>query len=314
MTITIGYSPIYLQWTGSHASPQRAHLAVEHIKAQAGEEEIPVEILSPSTSLVRRNEDRERLKSIHSADYVDALFDGTYPGHPGNQGFVAWSMFAGTRVLVERIEKDGFASKLYFNPQGAKHHAAYDHSAGFCALNDMAWAARHWTSQGLRVAYLDWDVHHGDGVQDLTADDPNILTVSIHQGGLYPGTGLHHEPKKNVWNFPLQAGDGDGELMTAITQSLKIIEDFEPDVLLIAAGADGHESDPLGQLVYTVEGFTQAAAAVGEYVHEAQIPVLIGGAGGYQPFTYVPIIWSEVIFAIHEQLSMPIPTFELEVI
>lgn len=315
MTVHIGYSPVYLQWEGSHASPMRAHLAVEHIKARAADENVTLNHINPSTSLTNRNADKRRLKEIHDPKYVDAMFDGTYSAHPGEQGsLVAPMMFAGTRALVQAMENAGMPSEVFFNPQGAKHHAAYSHSSGFCAFNDMAWAAKHFTDQGLKVAYLDWDAHHGDGVEDLTRKNKNVMTVSIHQGGIFPGTGLHSKPHAGVWNFPLEAGDGDWELTDAVDQALVLIEDFEPDVLLMAIGADGHESDPLANLKFTVEGFGQVAEMVGEYVREAGIPVLVGGAGGYQPFSYVPLIWAEVIMSLNAQISMEQHDLNIDVV
>ena len=96
-------------------------------------------------------------------------------GHNARQGEVAALMFRGTVDLVAAIEADDFAPRVYFNPQGAKHHAQFDTSSGFCVFNDMAWAAHHFAAQGKRVAYLDWDIHHGDGVEDLTRSSASIL-------------------------------------------------------------------------------------------------------------------------------------------
>lgn len=301
--ITIGYSPAYLKWEGSHASPMRAHLAVEHIKAQAEFDGVEVEVLSPSTARTRLMEDKERLLEIHDRGYVEAMFAGTYEGHEGEQGsFVAPMMFAGTRILVQRIEDDEFARNVYFNPQGAKHHAAYNHSSGFCAFNDMAWAAHHFTQAGLRVAYLDWDAHHGDGVEDLTRSNPNVLTASIHQRGIFPGTGNKSRIKDHALNWPLERGADDEDLLEAVQDALYAIGEFKPDVLLMAIGADGHTSDPLAGLDFTVEGFAAAGAEVGRLANELDIPVLVGGAGGYQPFTYVPLVWAEVIRTMNEEL------------
>ncbi|WNN95155.1 hypothetical protein SEA_MAGRITTE_204 [Microbacterium phage Magritte] len=307
MTITIGYTPEYLEWTGSHASPQRAALALAHIRARAAEDEIDVKILDPvQTYELGPNGTRAALREVHDHDYVDRVMGGQLPGHSGDQGRVATLMFEGTRALVKEMESRGMPNEVFFNPQGAKHHAGFAHASGFCVFNDMAWAAKHFTDQGLKVAYLDWDAHHGDGVEDLTRDNKKVLTASIHQGGIFPGTGLGSDPKKFVYNYPLQAGDGDEDLMDCVVTALDLIADFEPDVLLLAIGADGHVEDPLASLEFTVEGFGQAGAAVGEYAREAGIPVLVGGAGGYTPFSYTPLAWAEVIMAMHEQLSEPL--------
>lgn len=306
MTITIGYSPIYLAWEGSHASPQRAALSLAHIQARAAAEDIDVKVIDPST-FYSYPALKKALCEVHDPTYVERMLDGTHPAHPGAQGRVALTMFDGTVALVREIEKREMPVEVFFNPQGAKHHAAYDQSTGFCAFNDMAWAAQHFTKKGLKVAYLDWDAHHGDGVEDLTLNNPNVLTISIHQGGVFPGTGLRSRPSKKAWNFPLSAGDGDEELLEMVERSLDIIEKFEPDVLLMAIGADGHESDPLAGLNFTLDGYHQAAEMVGEYLRGAQIPALVGGAGGYQPFTFVPLIWADVIMTLDEQLEMGRP-------
>jgi acetoin utilization protein AcuC len=304
MTIHIGYSPAYLDWTGSHASPQRAYLAVKHIKAEADNDGTPVNVIIPSPAKTNRDADRERLKEIHDPQYIDDLFDGRDLTHPGEQGsYVAPMMFAGTRALAQEVVRRGYPREVFFNPQGAKHHAAYAHSAGFCALNDMAWAAKFFTDQGKRVAYLDWDVHHGDGVEDLTLDNPNVLTISIHQQGIYPGTGNTSRELLNAYNFPLTEGDGDTALWNAVRVAIDKIQDFGPDVLLLAIGADGLTEDPLGGLKYTIEGLTDAAHRVGEMAHDLGIPVLAGGAGGYTPFTYTPVAWAQVVLALNAELT-----------
>ena len=300
--ITLAYSPKYLNWTGSHASPQRAHLAVEHIKARAAVEGIDIRSITPRLDKKRA---RDALQTVHSAQYIDKVFAGQDTAHADSvlQGETATIMFQGTRVLVEQIEADGFKSQVYFNPQGAKHHAMRSHSSGFCVFNDHAWAAQHFAAQGFKVAYLDWDAHHGDGVEALTKRSPQILTASIHQHGIFPGTGNRSMQKHNALNYPLFAGDGDAELVEAVEDALYAIHDFEPDVLLVAAGADGYVTDPLAQLEYTLDGFTEVAKLTGQFANDLGIPVLVGGAGGYTPLTYTPIIWSEVVHTIHHELK-----------
>ena len=300
--ITLAYSPKYLDWTGSHASPQRAHLAVEHIKARAAVEGIDIHSITPRLDKKRA---RDALQTVHSAQYIDKVFAGQDTAHADSvlQGETATIMFQGTRVLVEQIEADGFKSQVYFNPQGAKHHAMRSHSSGFCVFNDHAWAAQHFVAHGFKVAYLDWDAHHGDGVEELTKRSPQILTASIHQHGIFPGTGNRSMQKYNALNYPLFAGDGDAELVEAVEDALYAIHDFEPDVLLVAAGADGYVTDPLANLEYTLDGFAEVAKLTGQFAKDMGIPVLVGGAGGYTPLTYTPIIWSEVVHTIHRELN-----------
>ena len=300
--ITLAYSPKYLDWTGSHASPQRAHLAVEHIKSRAAVEGIDIRSITPRLD---KKSARDALQTVHSAQYIDKVFAGQDTAHADSvlQGETATIMFQGTQALVAQIEADSFASQVYFNPQGAKHHAMRAHSSGFCVFNDHAWAAQHFAAQGFKVAYLDWDAHHGDGVEELTKRSPQILTASIHQHGIFPGTGNRTMQKYNALNYPLFAGDGDAELVEAVEDALYAIHDFEPDVLLVAAGADGYVTDPLAQLEYTLDGFTEVAKLTGQFANDLGIPVLVGGAGGYTPLTYTPIIWAEVVHTIHAELT-----------
>lgn len=299
--ITLAYSPTYLKWRGSHASPQRARIAVSALRARGEDFGVTVDIIQPQWD----ESIRSALALVHSRTYIQRTLAGKageWNGTNTEQARVAAVMFQGTRVLVEKIIEDGFASKVYFNPQGAKHHAAFEQSSGFCVFNDMAWAAKTFTDMGLKVAYLDWDVHHGDGVEALTLNNPGVLTISIHQFGIFPGTGLKCNWRKQALNYPLYAGEGDDELKETVDIAIEAIREFEPDVFLLACGADGLAGDPLGSLEYTIEGITAAAVEVGRLANDLQIPVLIGGAGGYQPFTYTPIAWAETVWAIHGEL------------
>ena len=313
MTITIGYSPLYLKWRGSHASPQRARLAVQHLLARADDDpRVTVDIIEPN--LNDQNRIRRELGLVHSKRYIKDIFsgrNGEWHGSDPEQGRTAALMFEGTRILAERIVESEFAPGVFFNPQGAKHHAAFDHSSGFCVFNDMAYVANWFTQLGKKVVYLDWDVHHGDGVEALTLNNPGVLTISIHEWGIFPGTGLRSQWKKNALNFPMEAGDGDEEFLETIDIALEAIRDFEPDVFLLACGADGLKNDPLARLEYTIPGIAKAAHRVGKLCAKAGIPVLIGGAGGYQPYGETPVAWAETVWAIHEEMEKGlVPAFD----
>lgn len=299
MSITIAYTPEYLKWTGSHASPQRAALAVEHLIARDED----IEFLDPDIRVL--GDVIEDLKRVHAKRYIHRVLRGEEPGHEGKlQGHTAAIMFQGTRLLADAIEANEYAPGVYFNPQGAKHHAAYSHASGFCVFNDMAWAAQHFTEQGLKVAYLDWDAHHGDGVEALTRANPNVLTASIHEWGIFPGTGVASDPAMHVYNYPLPSRSPDSELIRNVKAALEVIEAFQPDILLMAIGADGHTADPLTSLEFSLEGFTDAARKVGRYAKRAGIPILAGGAGGYTPFTYTPVVWAEVIRTLDYEIKI----------
>jgi acetoin utilization protein AcuC len=180
---------------------------------------------------------------------------------------------------------------------GAKHHAQYDHSSGFCVFNDFAIAADIATrDHGLNVLILDIDGHHGDGVETLLAKNSQAMTFSIHQKGIFPGTGFESE-NGNFYNFPLAAGASDQNLLDAVDEFIDVVGvreriwDWTPYLLFITCGADGHEEDPLTSLNYSVDGYVQVARKVRNRFPE--LPILMGGAGGYLPDTRTPEIWAK---------------------
>lgn len=300
--ITIAYTAEYLDWTGSKASPIRAKHAVALIVEESRESGIPVTILTPTLDWDAVGAD---LAVVHDVEYVEAIRRGERgeSGHNRRQGEVAAIMFQGTVDLVAAMEADAFARRVYFNPQGAKHHAQFDTSSGFCVFNDMAWAAHHFAAQGKRVAYLDWDIHHGDGVENLTRSSSSILTASIHEWGIFPGTGYASEPANEVYNWALPRYADDGMLLDAIDEAVTQIEAFRPDVLLLACGADGLANDLLSSAQYTFDGIARAARAYGELAARLDVPVLIGGAGGYQPDDETPQAWAITVAQLHAALT-----------
>jgi acetoin utilization protein AcuC len=192
-------------------------------------------------------------------------------------------------------------TQLAINFPGAKHHAQSDHSSGFCVFADFALAADIATKNyGKKVAILDIDAHHGDGTENLTADNLNVLTFSIHQEGIFPGTGNKSYPEKNVYNYPLGSDYPDGNtnkddraLMSGVEKFCDLAKDFSPDLLFIACGADGHKEDPLTSLEYSVDGYIAVVKRLKERFPD--LPVLLGGAGGYLPDTRTPEIWASVV-------------------
>jgi len=205
-------------------------------------------------------------------------------------------------MLVERMLAG--TTTLGFNPQGAKHHAGYAHSSGFCVFNDMAFAATALAAAGWRVCYLDWDAHHGDGVEALTADNPDVMTASIHNVPLFPGTGYADDPDRQVWNYPLEGAATGGAMLAAVDDALVRAAEFGPDIVRLAAGADGHRDDLLSVLRYDYEHFASAATRVAQFAaRHCERRVLVGGAGGYQPLTHTPAIWAAVLLALRDGLA-----------
>ncbi len=186
-------------------------------------------------------------------------------------------MFAGTVQLAHAVD-DGRVV-VGFSPQGAKHHAMADRGSGFCVFNDMAWAAKHFAAQGKRVLYVDLDAHHGDGVEVLTRDEPLVMTCSVHDSTIFPGTGHEDEPERSVYNWPLARRAGDRELLASVADVVRLAEQWRPAVVLIAIGADGHVTDPLSSLQYSYDGYAAAARALGSMAAAHGALVLTGGAG-----------------------------------
>lgn len=149
------------------------------------------------------------------------------------------------------------------------HHATRSRGMGFCLFNNVAVAAAHALNKGLsRVAIIDWDVHHGNGTQDIFWSDPRVLYMSLHQFPFYPGTGAVQEtggadaPGHSV-NVPLSAGAGDAVYTEAFRRIVTpVLDEFAPELVLISAGFDAHRRDPLAEMCVTDEGYAIMATAV----------------------------------------------------
>lgn len=165
------------------------------------------------------------------------------------------------------------------------HHAEYAQSMGFCLFNNVAVAARALTDRGERVAIVDWDVHHGNGTQDIFYDDPEVLYVSTHQSPLYPGTGRLNEtggsaaPFTNL-NLPFSPGTRGDVFRQALDEVVApVVEAFAPTWLIVSAGFDAHRNDPLAGLQLTSADYADFADRLRQLVPQRRL--VVGLEGGY---------------------------------
>jgi acetoin utilization protein AcuC len=203
----------------------------------------------------------------------------TYPGM-----YEAAMLSTGATLTAARMVADGEVSAA-FNISGGLHHAAARQASGFCVFNDPVVAIKYLLGRGLRVAYVDIDAHHGDGVQNAFYDEPRVLTISVHESGqyLFPGTGFAGETGAGegvgyAVNLPLYPYTDDEIYLDAFESVVPpLVQAFNPDVLLTQLGIDSYHTDPLTHLQVTSRGFIAAVERLGGLGY----PWLATGGGGY---------------------------------
>ena len=207
---------------------------------------------------------------------------GDNPTYPGM--YEAAMLSTGATLTAARMVADGEVSAA-FNISGGLHHAAARQASGFCVFNDPVVATKYLLNRGLRVAYVDIDAHHGDGVQNAFYDEPRVLTISVHESGqfLFPGTGFAGETGSGngagyAVNLPLYPYTDDEIYLEAFESIVPpLLRAFNPDVLLTQLGIDSYHTDPLTHLQVTSRGFVAAVERLGGLGY----PWLATGGGGY---------------------------------
>jgi len=213
----------------------------------------------------------------------------------------AGAIVAGTSVAAAAAVWSG-GSDHAFNAAGGLHHAMPARASGFCVYDDPAVAIAWLLARGCeRIAYVDVDVHHGDGVQAIFWNEPRVLTVSLHQfgGWFFPGTGDLSErggpdAPGSAINVPLPALTGDDAWLDAFRAVVPAtVSAFHPDVLVTQLGCDTHASDPLAQLLLTTRAYREVAAELHRLAHAAAGGHWVAtGGGGYQWARVVPRAWT----------------------
>jgi acetoin utilization deacetylase AcuC-like enzyme len=287
-TLFLSHPSYALHDTGPHhpERPDRIRAVLEALEAEsfAGLRRA----LAPSI-------DRAVLLRVHPARYIDAIeaagpIQGKIYLDPDTvmcaKSYEAIAHSAGGAAAAVDAVMAGGANNAFVAMRPPGHHAGTASPMGFCFFNNAAIAARHAKAVygAERVAILDFDVHHGNGTQEIFWSDPSVLYASSHQMPWFPGTGGRDEcgEHSNIVNVPLSAGDDGTRFREAVeSQMLPRIENFHPDLVIISAGFDGHRHDPLGGLTLVESDFVWVTAKAMEiaekYAKGRIVSVLEGG-------------------------------------
>ncbi len=296
------YDPIFLQHTtGDHPeSPQRLisiDRAVEPMKSDL----VLMEPIRVSEKILELNHTPDHIQNIKdcasSTSRIDADTICSFESYDAAITAVGAGIVAIDHIHSGKIERAFCAVR----PPG--HHATPTQAMGFCLFNNIAITARYAQSKGyVRVMIVDFDVHHGNGTQDAFYGDDTVFYFSSHQAFAYPGTGMEHHRGEGrgdgyTANFLVMPDSGDRELLDIYQNDLPpIVEEFAPDIILVSAGYDLHESDPLAQLNVTTEGIRQIVRSI---LDSADVPFVFFLEGGYD----VDALGENVRVTIEEMLQ-----------
>lgn len=269
----------------------------------------------------------EDILTVHSRSYVQRVVRASH-GEPVTDALEygigtsdtpifagmhdATAFVCGGTLEAARLIASGKSTRV-LSLAGGLHHAQLASGSGFCVYNDLSIAIRHLTNLGLRVAYLDIDAHHGDGVQWLHYTENQVLTISLHETGryLFPGTGYTYELGRGdgvgySLNVPLEPYTQDRSYLEALERVLEpALAWFKPDLLVVQGGADSHEFDPLADLALSTQGYKAAYQLIVQLAEQfAGGRILATGGGGYATLHAVPRVWAEWYAAL-EGIELP---------
>ncbi len=243
----IFYSPECLGYSqpGHPESPARAQYTFEYLEKKG------LEFITPEPCT------DEDILLAHTKDLLDSVKKGSFldfdtPAYPGIYDIAKLSAGSTVNAAMHCLNNDEKTFSL-MRPPG--HHAAKDDLGGFCYFNNIAIASIKAAKNAGKVAIVDFDCHHGNGTEDIMLGRENFLYLSLHQSPLYPGTGL--KSRGNCINYPLPAGISPDEFLAALSEGLKEVEKFNPDLLAVSAGFDSYKHDPITNLTLELETYNE---------------------------------------------------------
>ena len=254
---------------GHPERPQRILGAVQKLKSQT---DVKIDWLAPlpvSDEQILRSHTREHLASLSDSDD----FDPDTPAYPGIADHTRRAV--GSALHALKLCRDGETAFSLMRPPG--HHATKNHPMGFCYLNSIAIAVLEARAAGIKkVAVFDFDVHHGNGTEDILLDQEGCAFFSVHQWPAYPGSGQNHRGK-NCFNYPVSPSMPAAAYRAACSMALDELQKFKPDLIAVSAGFDSYKGDFLCQQNMAVEDFYW----LGKTIRDLKIPTFSLLEGGY---------------------------------
>ncbi|PHR62991.1 MAG: acetoin utilization protein AcuC [Robiginitomaculum sp.] len=282
--------------------------------------------IGPDNTKVCHAANRKTLVQFHTPDYVDAFFQADTSGKVSQANrqkyqlgtmenpifpglFERAATTVGGSIMAAKLAGEG---RIVFHPSGGTHHGRPDRASGFCYFNDPVFAILTLLNQGCtRIAYVDVDAHHGDGVQDAFTDEPRVRCISVHEENRWPHTGTGDDHGNgHAYNFPTPRGVGDLAYADVINaRILPLVREFAPEAVVITFGADALDADPLSAMGLSNTCLLQTCVQICDLAPAA---VVLGG-GGYNPWTTARL-WTAFWGLISDQqvqIKLPKPAREM---
>ncbi len=264
--IKIIYSPKCLEYSGldNPETPERIKSSYQYLK------KLDYEFVEPGLAT------EADILLVHNQGLINQVKDNSFydPDTPNIPGIFSYALLsAGGAVTAATLACRNKSAFSLMRPPG--HHATRDKLGGFCYFNNIAVAVKKIINKIKRIAIIDIDCHHGQGTQDIFQGDNNVLYISLHQRGIYPGTGL--SSNDNYVNYPLDVGTGPEEYLTIFKQAIDEVKIFKPNLLAISAGFDTYKNDPLTGLALEMETFKK----IGQIIAGLGLPLFAVLEGGY---------------------------------